>query len=243
MKNSQLKFILILALFFSASFLMAQESAHKLLLDGIEAFYSARFEESIRILEQAIESDSLNNDELFSAHIYIAFSFLRQGVGQEIARHHFEQAIKVNPNAVLDQKIIPPDLYEQFEQVRQRLFGNLVVETEPPGASVILIDPVDGRVVNRTTPALFDRLFLQREYKLIVTKDGYVGVNRNVSVTASTTDSMRVILEKKKTFFNRWWAWGSGLAIATAIVIFDMAGKEGTPESKSKELPEPPKRP
>jgi len=237
----KISFVPILLLLVS-SVSLAQKSPHQSLINGIDAFYEARFEDAVKILEQAIETDSLSQNELFSAHIYIAFSLIRQNIGQDMAQRHLEEAVRVLPTAILDDKLIPPDLYQRFQAVRQSLLGSLTVETIPPGASAILVDQTHGRVIGKSTPAFFNGL-VSGDYSLVLSKDGYKEQNLTVTVTPGKTDSLSILLEQKKSFFTRWWAWGAGLAIAAAVVVSDVVSGGEPAKEKSQELPEPPKRP
>jgi|GEM_PF-1000351 len=219
-----------------------QTTMNKTLLQGIEEFYSARFEDAIKSLQEVSTSLLSSQDDLFAAHVYLAFCYIRQGADEATIRQHFLAAVQANSSIELDPNRIPPDLFEQFEAVRNTLVGGLIVQSTPPEATAILVEPETGRQINKDVPASFPHL-LQGTYSLIISKPGYKLQTTNVKVRSGATDTVLVTLARKKpAFYTRWWAWGGGLAFATAMLIYG-AGEEQGKEKVQSDLPGPPARP
>lgn len=234
-----LALILIVALFQTSS-LLAQKVSDPVVIEGVNYFYSAKFPEAIATLRSAIRGASLSKDDEFAAYLYIAFSQMRQNAPRDSVDKNLFAAIKINPNIEIDGTKIPPDLFDRFVAVRKSSLGGLFVVSEPGAASAILLKQDGNKVTTRYTPALFTNLFAG-PYELVVAKDGYKPQTALANVSASQTDTLIVILNVKRgSIFKKWWTWGSGLAVATAIAIFQKSGKKGEKEGN---LPEPPARP
>jgi tetratricopeptide (TPR) repeat protein len=221
---------------------LSQDSTKSALSQGIAYFYNANFEMAIQQIRSALESDSLSSPEQFTANIYLAFSLIRQQAGDEEAETCFERAIAAQPDVDLDARIIPPDLYDRFQTVRRHFLGRLYIDSQPQYSRAVVIDTTGQRFKEQVTPAIFENLFAGTYYVMVQREkyDDYVDL---VNVTPGKTDTLFVILkEKKKPFFNNWWAWGSGIAVAAILFIVDWGG-EDQPQKTSQELPFPPERP
>ncbi len=219
-----------------------QTTMNATLLQGIEEFYSARFEAAIESLQDVADSRLSSQDDLFAAHIYLAFCYIRQNADEALIRRHFVAAIQANSSVELDPNRIPPDLFEQFEAIRKTLVGGLIVQTDPPDATAILVEPEMGRQINKDAPASFPHL-LQGTYGLIISKTGYKLQTSSINVRPGATDTVVVTLARRNAaFYTRWWAWGGGLAFATAMLIYG-AGEEPKQEKIPTDLPDPPTRP
>ena len=231
-------FVMILVLVWASP---GQKISSPDVIRGVDQFYSARFDEAIRTLDSAISSGSLPKDDLFAAHLYMAFSYLRQNAEPSVVDLHFVEAIRSNPNLAVDSTRIPPDLYERYMQTRKRILGNLLVVTVPGAASAILFGQQGEKVMNQYTPALFSNL-LAGEYELLIAKEGYKPRTASPVVRAGVTDTLMITLvEKKKSFLKSYWPWGGSLLIATSIAISRLTGKEAKKEDST--LPAPPGRP
>lgn len=221
----------------------AQTISNKALVQGIEEFYSAQFEESIRTLREVAASLLSSKDELFAAHLYLAFCYIRQNGDSMTVRQNFVKAILANPNISLDPNRIPPDLYNQFKEIHKSMVGGLVVQTDPAEATVMLVEPEEGRQINKDAPAHFPSL-LEGTYSLIISKEGYKLQTTSAKVTPGATDTVSINLAKKSSaFYTRWWAWGGGLALATALAIYESGNQQSQKEKPAGDLPDPPQRP
>ncbi len=234
--------IVAIAVLFCPRSAQPQTTINQTLLQGIEEFYSARFEDAIKSLQEVTTSLLSTQDDLFAAHVYLAFCYIRQGADEAVVRQHFIAAIQANSTIDLDPNRIPPDLFERFVAIRETMVGGLIVRTNPPEATAILVEPETGRQINKDTPASFPHL-LQGTYGLIVSKAGYKLQTNSIKVRPGATDTVLVNLAKKSSaFYTRWWAWGGGLAFATALLIYG-AGEEPSKEKVQSDLPGPPARP
>ena len=222
----------------------AQNVTDASLLDGINLFYSARFEQAIQIFREKIIANTLNDENLFAAHLYLAFSLKRQNADQELIKLHLKNAIKAKPDNTLDPNKFPPDLYDIFINAREQLLGNLVIITEPLQSAVILIEPKKSKIKNKYSPATFSNLF-QGPYEVVITKDGYLSQTGLMEVRPGMTDTLVVHLkERQNQLLKKWWTWGSGLALTTAFVIYKaVSGDEASETPAATPLPSPPGRP
>ncbi len=234
-------FALILTIaFFEADNLCAQKVSNPAVIQGVDYFYSAKFSLAIETLGKAISTDSLDKEDTFAAYLYMAFSQMRQNTSLNSVDKNIKAAIRANPTIEIDGTKIPPDLFDRFVAVRKSSIGGLFVVSEPGAASAILLKQDGNKIMTRYTPAEFTNLFVG-QYELVIAKDGYKPQTALANVVGSQTDTLIVILNvKRKSIFKKWWAWGSGLAAATAIAIFQKTGKKGEKEG---DLPEPPARP
>lgn len=218
----------------------AQTHGSDLLKQGIEYFYVARFDEAILTLRQAIKAGGLNKTELFDAYVHIGFSLIRSNGQGMLIDQAFAQAIKIDPARNLNSLKVPPDLIQRFDEVRGKIVGGLVVIVRPSEASVLMLQPDYNVELAGIAPAIFNDLLIG-EYNLLISKSNYQTALKTTMLKPGKVDTMYVILnEKPKPFYRQWWAWGSGLAIASAAVTyFALAGKEAEPPASPKELPPP----
>lgn len=220
--------------------LISQDLPADQLKKGIDLFYVAKFDEAILTLRQALKS-GLNKDEMFDAYVHIGFSLVRSNEQKMLIDHAFAEAIKIDPVRTLNSLKIPPDLIQRFEEIKKQLVGNLYVVSNPPGASVMLLQPENDIEFIKNSPAMFSNL-LVADYNLIVSRPKYQTFVQPWRVQAGTTDTVRVLLEQKSPpLYKRWWAWGGGLALAGAAITYIAlagAGDADTPPA-TKELPPP----
>jgi hypothetical protein len=212
--------------------------------DGIDAFYQAEFEKSGTLLRSALLSDSLSLGDRFDAHLYLAFTLIRENGHADSSRSHLEQAVALDPNRDLDSNLIPPDLYEQYLIVRQSSMGGLAIFTQPPNAVAILYDRRTGRSISIRTPAHFVNL-VKGEYDLLLHLEKYADVQKVLTVQSGRTDSLSYDMPlQRKAWYKRWYTWsggGAALLLAWFVLHRDDGGKE--PALPEKDLPVPPKRP
>jgi len=240
MKMKLLNVLIFLSILSSLAF--SQGNALRQVERGMTFFYEANFEEAIAHLDRAIRSDSLSKEELFDANVYLGFALLRKGEDLAHARPYFIRAIKLKPGVTLDALRTPPDLYQIFEQTRQAILGNLYVISDPMQSFVSVIDTTGQVFLQKETPALFENLTSDLYY-VVVNKNGFNEYSTVFELKPNMTDTIAVfLLEKQKSFLNRWWTWGGGVAVATALLLIDFGGNQESPKEKE-ELPVPPKRP
>jgi hypothetical protein len=223
--------------------LQAQEVTDPNVLKGIDLFYSARFEESVEILQQAvIDNVNLTGDDRFAAFLYLGFCRIRQNADDELITMHLTEAIRIDPDIQLDAEKIPPDLFERFLSIRPKVLGGLIIVTDPPAASILLVEPGSNRIRNEYAPTAFHNLF-EGSYELFVAKEDYETEISTVQIKAGVTDTLVFRLAKnKKPIYKRWWAWGGGLV--TGYLIYELLDRdEGEKPRPSSDLPAPPQRP
>lgn len=241
-QNRTIAFILLICL---AGTLPAQVISNKTVKRGIDAFYMADFEAAKSLLQEAVIDAPLAGQDLFYAHLYIAFSNIRLERDLDAVRLHFLRAIKVKPGLELDPMKIPPDLYDRFAAVRRETISSIVVITQPTNASAVVIDPETEVVSNKSTPTIFRNL-LEGTYQVLISKGGFHTWTRDVQVAAGVSDTLSItLLKKKKSFFAKAWPYGAG-AVAAGAVIFAITQPRGesaeSPPLKP-DLPGPPQRP
>jgi len=184
----------------------------------------------------------LGDEDLFAAHIYIAFSYLREEIEAETARLYIIKAIQIAPDVQLDVGKIPPDLYQQYIQIRQSIIGSLSIRTTPEDASAVLIEPTKNRAQNLQTPGVFENL-LEGRYNLLVSRPGSQSYSAVVTLAAGEAKSVEVVLlEKRRSFLQKYWPYGAG-ALAATVVIVAAAGGKGDARPVAGDLPTPPIRP
>lgn len=232
--------------FFGVSLLVwsagAQEVVGTRLEKGVEYFYTASFDLAVETLQDAIKMDELNKDELFAAHLYLAFCHLRLNAPEQTIQEHFRTAVRVNPDFEIDPVRTPPDLHQQFYKVRSSLLGKLVLSTIPSGATIFLVDSLGSNMLNQTSPAIFPNL-LVGSYEILIAKEGYKALTDAIQIHPGVSDSLVITLEKKgKPFLKKWWPWG-GFAVAAVVAVSALTRDDKATLREDKELPFPPPRP
>jgi hypothetical protein len=224
--------------------LRSQNISHEFVAKGIEAFYAADFEESMRILQNAIINEPLGDEELFFAHLYVGFCHIRLGSDAATVRLYFQRAITLLPDRELDPMRIPPDLYDAFIAVKNSLLGAIIVHSDPLDATAILINPKGNKVDRKSTPALFRNL-LENSYQVVVSKSGYDTFSTDARVSAGVSDTLNVtLLKRQKSFVAKYWPYGAGAIAAGAAIIAIISGGGDEPSMKPPTtLPDPPARP
>ncbi|MBN1480433.1 PEGA domain-containing protein [candidate division KSB1 bacterium] len=211
------KMWLVLCCWMSLAF--CQNISHETVNRGIEAFFMANFDQAIQILQSAIIDHMLSEEERFYAHLYTGFSHIRQGDDFEIARSHFQQAITLDPRKDLDRTIIPPDLCDAYDAVRNSTLGCLFITSEPHNATVMLIEPKKNQIERQRTPAIYAHL-PEKSYQILVTHEGYEIFSSRIEVLAGVSDTMHVTLTpKRKSLLGRYWPYGAGVLALSAVFV------------------------
>ncbi|WP_224372544.1 PEGA domain-containing protein [Hyalangium versicolor] len=132
--------LLVLALLMSAG---APTGDARELDAALEALSEGDFESALAHVEaglrQARDDASLAKLHLVQGEIHAA---LRRYEKMETA---FSQALEADPDARLDPERVQPTVVKRFESLRERLRGELVIDTEPPGAELRL----DGQLLGQ----------------------------------------------------------------------------------------------
>ncbi len=245
MKQRPLKImVLMFCLFATAVF--TQQISHRDVKSGIEAFYMADFEEAMRLLQSAIINEILSDEEEFYAHLYVGFCHVRHNSDMGSAQLYFQRAVQIKPDENLDPNKIPPDLYSAYMAVKNSMLGTVIVASEPPGASVVLINPSTNDVERGRTPETFANL-PTNVYQVLVSKNGFESYSSSVNVRAGGVDSVKVTLvEAENSSWLKYWPYGAGALAASAAILALTTGGHGekTPPNATREtLPQPPQRP
>jgi tetratricopeptide (TPR) repeat protein len=221
----------------------AQQKAQQQVLKGVQLFWSAKFDEAIEVLRQAITLNTLSQDELFSAYLYLGFSLVRLGGESELIDQTFRQAVNANPRLKLDSFKIPPDLLNRFEGIRKGMIGSVYITSNSPGAEVIGYNQEQEIKFQGETPYLFNDL-LAETYDILILKKDYQEKILRVNLSPAVVDTFHITLRlKEKPFYKKWWSWaGGGIVIASIIAI--VSTKESSKiQLIPSDLPMPPDRP
>ncbi|RPI01103.1 MAG: hypothetical protein EHM72_07360 [Calditrichaeota bacterium] len=224
--------------------LSGQEIRSIKVIDGVKAFYMADFEGARAILQDALLNSRLGDEDLFAAHVYIAFSYMREELEPETAQMYVVKAVEIAPDVQLDAGKIPPDLFSQYMQIRQSVIGSLKIQTTPMDASAILIEPAKNRVLNIQTPGVFENL-PAGTYDLLVTLTGHQSYSTTILIGSGENKEIDVfLLEKQRGFIKKYWPYGAG-ALAAVVVAAVVSGGDGNGSRPlpSENLPLPPNRP
>ncbi len=221
---------------------IAQTSTGDQVRQGMQAFYEAEFEQALVYLQQALRDTTLTPSQRFDAHLYSAFSLIRQSGQQDSIRSQLVSAVTTDPSRELDANLMPPDLYEQYAFVRQSMMGGVRIITEPESAVAIFYDRRIGKSVSLNTPASFYNM-ISGDYELLIHLEGYRDYRQSVQVRPGKTDSLHVSLNHlSRPWYKTWWAMGgAGVCAALVWLVFQDDGSEAT--TKEGDLPLPPSRP
>jgi len=121
--TKKLKLMIILGCFLITAPGLAQEEAMQKLNEGKKYFWEARFDQAIAYLIEVTEMPNVSNRVLFDAYLHLGFV---------LTRHNATEAVRANPRMELDETVIPPDLSERYNEVRNRLVGCLYITSEHP---------------------------------------------------------------------------------------------------------------
>jgi hypothetical protein len=232
-------FILLLLL---VARLFGQTPSNELVQKGLNAFYQAEFEQAQRIMKTALIDKTLSLSDRFDAHLYSAFSLIRQVGHPDSIRSHFVKAVSIDPSRELNTNLIPPDLYEQYVFVRQATMGGMLIDCKPAQVIAICYDSRTGKSVSMSTPASFINL-VAGEYQVVLSAPGYRDLQTRIQVHAGRTDSVSFQLSRlSRPWYKTWWVWGGGGTCAL-LAWFVFHGKESEEARTDSDLPIPPQRP
>ncbi|MDZ7722363.1 MAG: hypothetical protein U5R06_05940 [candidate division KSB1 bacterium] len=208
---------------------------------GIQAFYQAEFEQSIQILQNVLNRDTLEKSDLFRIHLYIAFSKYRLGYLVENITMHLRLAAQARPDTVLDSAKFPPDLTDRYDSVRGETVGSLLVTSHPDSASIVLLDLETHEIEEHVTPY---RLYgiERKRYSIVVSKQGWKAFTGAATLQPSKSEILNVTLKASKpAVLKKYWPYGAGILVAGVLVLAQFVDTDSDNEKKS--LPLPPDRP
>ena len=244
--TKKLKFMVILGCFLITAPGLAQEEAIQKLNKGKRYFWEARFDQAIAYLKEVTEMPNVSNRVLFDAYLHLGFVLTRHNATEGEITSAFEQAVRANPRMELDETVIPPDLSERFNEVRNRLVGCLYITSEHPKVNMIAIK--NGRVLyNKNTPTLICEL-VDESYQLIFTERGFEEQLYQLHLTAGATDTLSVKLAQNiligQSGGGKWkWLAGGGIVAGAAAVLYTTVLNKGEGGDGSNALPVPPVHP
>ncbi len=113
MKRKRGIFIFLNLFILIANLILASDN----LKQGIEAYNQGKFNEAIRLINQAFK-DNLTTDEKKEANKYIALSQIALG-NMNAARDTFTELLLLDPNYKLEEDEVSPKVYQFFLQVKE----------------------------------------------------------------------------------------------------------------------------
>jgi hypothetical protein len=246
-RSQRFLFILIAIIFFygivgfTVNDLFSQTISNQGLQEGVQLFYQANFEEAIKVLNNTIESENLSQSDLFLSYVFLSFALIRGRADLDLANYNFQKAVKTAPKNRLDPQKIPPDLFRNFEEIRQGLLGSLFIDSNPRSAYISVYR--DGRkILQDITPVQMNQLITGR-YVILISKESFEHQQLITEVTHSKINTLRVTLNKlKKPFYRKTWflAVGSSAILTSVYAIISSSSSKST---RSADLPTPPKHP
>ncbi|MGH7450419.1 MAG: hypothetical protein ACRENG_03675 [bacterium] len=195
---------------------------------------------------------------MFESFLHLGILMVKLNAPQAEITSTFEQAIKIDPNKMPDEKILPPGPAEIFYRTRDRLVGCIFVASDSEGAEMRCVQ-ADSIVFSATTPVLFCDLVANKS-QIMVVKDGFEEYLTTVQPSPGRVDTLFVALKPislqktptsiapKKSKRVLWWSLvtaGATLAITSGVLyqtVFDNSEKKGGIDELA-DLPKPPDRP
>ncbi len=243
-----IKLVILLGCFLITAPGLAQEVAIQKLNEGKRYFWEARFDKAIEYLKEVTEMPNVSNRVLFDAYLHLGFVLTRNNATEQEITPAFERAVRANPRMQLDESVIPPDLSERFNEVRDRLVGCLYITSEHENVNIVAIK--DGTVLyNKKTPTTICEVE-DESYQLIFTEIGFEEQFYQLQLTAGITDTLSIKLAQNILIGRRggggkwkWLAGGGVLAGAAAVLYTTVLSKGEGGGDVSNVLPVPPVRP
>jgi hypothetical protein len=125
----------------------------------------------------------------------------------------------------------PARVNQAYEPARQRMFGNLEVDSSPDSAAVWINRPGEGWTREGSTP-LRRQLFPIGSYEIRLTHDGYK--NTEVTSRVGPNETTRHDVTMPPSRGTGWWLTRVGVPVAGAIgvLVYALASGDdgGTPE-------------
>jgi tetratricopeptide (TPR) repeat protein len=86
------------------------------LAEGALAYREVRWEDAVRVLNQAIDAGTCTGRELGQAHLLLGAIAYQQG-DAEAARRHFVEAHRRDPQLALSPRLFPPQLIDFYQTI------------------------------------------------------------------------------------------------------------------------------
>ncbi len=234
--------LLAVALLLTTSSLSAQDQALQKLVHGKKFFWEAKFDEALNSLKEVLAIPDANVEYLFEANLYSGFVLMRQNASSTEVREAFTKAIRLDPRRQLDKMVIPPDLTEPFDKLRNELVGCWYITSEPEEVDLVGVQG-DSILFDETTPLQICDL-VSKSYQLLFTEDGYEQQFIPLELTAGKTDTVHVKLGKTYASSSGKkglkWAIRGGILAAAGAVLYKTVIESGT---SAENLPSPPVHP
>jgi tetratricopeptide (TPR) repeat protein len=149
------------------SFCWAQETApdmNTLLKQGMDYYQSGNYAEAIRAFSDVLRLSVDKNINL-RAHLYLGYTHFLQGESDK-SRTQLEDAIKLNPQMILDDREFGPEFIKLFESAKKTVTGIAFIESVPKGATIW----IDNEEIGLTP---LKRELLSGKYRIKILKAGY----------------------------------------------------------------------
>lgn len=246
MSSKTIKYSILLAIFVATS-AFAQDTAVEKLNKGKRYFWEARFDQAVASLTEVTQMQNISSKLRFDAYLHLGFVLTRQDAPNSEIDAAFEQAVRSNPEIQLDETVIPPDLSERFNSVRDQMVGCVYVTADHPDVNIIAVKG-DTILFSDTSPTKICNLAGQT-YQLFLTERGYKEEFKLVTFTAGVTDTLFVTLTPKVLVevgggSGTWkWVAGGGILAGAVAVLYTTVLSKGDEGGGSTALPVPPVRP
>lgn len=99
--------------------LLALQSKEIELLDGIEKYNQALYEEAIQVLE-ILTQKVLNKNIKLNAYLYLGLSHIALGNEKQTYKY-FQYVLQINPDFILDRNLYSPKIISIFKRLRNKL--------------------------------------------------------------------------------------------------------------------------
>jgi hypothetical protein len=189
-----LSLALIVALSLGDTLALARQSDASDIEAARRAYWEGRFEDSIKVLEPLLD-DLSDAAALREAAFLLGLNYLALG---EAARGqvHFKSAVTYDPYFVPSEEVHPPDVVETYRAVRAEMVGKLAVETDPPGAQILVAGQPAGE-----TP--YEGEALAGDQTIRVELTGYAAEEQQVTLSAGETTTIRFALRRETAKADR----------------------------------------
>jgi hypothetical protein len=203
------------------------------------------FDRAIAVLNEIIEDHAGSSEVLRRAYNESVFTILskrsiasdeaaRSALNEE-ARARAEEALRRFPDLVADRHYFPVEINTIYDDLRQTMFGEVHIVTDPSGCRVQVGDAFDG-----TSPVSIAYLPVG-SYRLVVSREDYKDRTDSLTVIPGGVVQREVSLSKKG-HSNKWWIVPS-LAASALIAISIAGGDDGGGDDETTALPGPPPPP
>jgi hypothetical protein len=172
---------------------LGQDTDLRQIMHGKRLFWEAQFGQARAVLEKVLSSKDLKPAYRYDSHLILAFTLIRSGEPEALARPHFEAAIKLDLEKKPDPAKYPPDLVADYQQIYDQLVGCVYIDSDPK--SDFLIVEGDSIHAKLKTPFRICEL-VQNNYQLLFSKDGYDKQLLPMPIKAGRTDTVMIKLKK-----------------------------------------------